>query len=38
MKKVKFVCISHWSDSDENDIDCDIARDCQGCIHGLRPT
>ena len=28
MKKVKLVRISHWSDSDENAIDCQIAFDC----------
>ena len=28
MKKVKLVRISHWSDSDENAIDFEIACDC----------
>ena len=28
MKEVKLVRISHWSDSDENAIDCEIACDC----------
>ena len=27
-KKVKLFCLSHWSESDENAIDCEIARDC----------
>ena len=27
-KKVKFVRLSHWSDSDENAIHCEIACDC----------
>ena len=28
MTKVKLVRISHWSDSDENAVDCEIACDC----------
>ena len=27
-KKVKLVRLSHWSESDENAIDCEIAYDC----------
>ena len=28
MKKVNLLCISHWSETDENAIDCEIACDC----------
>ena len=28
MKKVNLFCLSHWSESDENAIDCEIACDC----------
>ena len=38
-KKAKLVPISHWSDGDENAIDCEIACDCvrrANVVVGLR--